>query len=104
MGRLYLEQSGRELSDYIEYEIFGRVAKSTGPVVPTFVWSGKLDEEELGRHKPLAEFTVTLQPGVQDLVLVVKHTASGRVSAMNETLQVPEFEEIGAAGPIFTVQ
>lgn len=78
-----------------EFEIFGRVSRSSGWIVDTFERRISVTtQNSFGHSQADNEFHLSLAPGTYRLAIVVKDVASGDIGTLFTAFDVPPYEDV----------
>jgi GWxTD domain-containing protein len=81
-----------------EFEVFGRVSKSSGRIVDTFERRISLTTQNNSGHSQTDdEFHLALAPGTYRLAIVVKDLAGGDIGTVFTAFDVPPYEDVRGA-------
>lgn len=77
-----------------EFEIFGRVAKSSGRITDTFERRLSLPTQDNSGSLTDLEFPLALSPGTYGLAIVVKDLARQEIGTLRTSFDVPSYDDI----------
>jgi GWxTD domain-containing protein len=77
-----------------EFEIFGRVAKSSGRITDTFERRLSLPTQDNSGSRTDLEFPLALSPGTYGLAIVVKDLARQEMGTLRTSFDVPSYDDI----------